>query len=323
MKTYKKIVLFLLVLTLMVLSATGCGQEQSIKAGEPIAIAALKGPTGMGMVYLMEESDRYAVNLYQNPDEIVSKVITGEVDIATVPSNLAAIIYEKTQGEVVCLGVNTLGVLYLVENGTSLNNLEDLKGKEIYASGKGSVPEYILQYILSQYNIKMDQDLDVKWMANHTDVMTALMTEKDAVALLPEPFVTVATQKKDTLSVAFDLNSEWENMEGRSLPMGAVIAQRSFVESNPGAAEEFMISYSDSVNKVNNHPREASELIVNFEILSDKVIVEKAIPKCNIVFLTGANGAEELESFYGILNSFDPKSIGGRLPGEKFYYEFK
>ncbi len=323
MKTVKNITILAVTLILLAFLAMGCGQQQVTKPDEPIKIAALKGPTGMGMVYLMEEPDRYMVNLYQNPDEIVSKIITGEVDIAAVPSNLAAVLYEKTQGEVICLGVNTLGVLYLVENGTTLEHVEGLRGKKIYASGKGSAPEYILQYILNHYGINGDQDFDIQWMANHTDVMTALMSEEGAVALLPEPFVTVATMKKENVTVSIDLNHEWQEIEGKSLPMGVILAQKSFVENNPKMVEVFMVSYSDSVVKVNEHPQEGSELIFEFEILSDKKIAEKAIPKCNMVFLTGENGKEELKGFYDILNSFDPKSIGGKLPDENFYYEIK
>lgn len=291
------------------------------KVSEPINIATLNGPTGMGMVKLMEEdSEAFNITAYQSPDEIVGKVVSGEIDIACVPSNLAAVLYNKTQGGIKLLGTNTLGVLYLVEQGTSINSLADVKGKTILASGKGSTPEFILNTILLENGINPETDVTIEYMANHADVISALLADgENKVALIPEPHVTTAMIKGEGVRVAVDLNEEWKKAKNMDLPMGVIIASKDFVENKQDDLDIFVERYKKSVEFVNSHVDEAAVLVAKHQIVPSEAIAKQAIPKCNIIFRSSQESKESLDEFYKIISEIEPKSVGGKLPDEAFY----
>ncbi|NEZ46426.1 ABC transporter substrate-binding protein [Clostridium niameyense] len=334
----KKKVSLMLVAMMMIIStlfAVGCSnnpkKEETTKEQfnnetkkEKIKIATLKGPTGMGMAKLIKEnSEDYDITLFDSPDQIVSKVINGEVDAAAVPSNLASILYNKTKGEVQLVGVNTLGVLYIVENGNTIKDIKDLKGKTIYASGKGATPEYILNYILKKNGL--DKDVKIEYKAQHSDLANLVASKEAKVAVLPEPFVTTTKIKDKDLNVPINLSKEWEKVsEGNGkLVMGTLIFRKDFIDKREKDVDKFLDRYKKSVDFVNNNKIEASKLIEEQGIIPKAKVAEVAIPKCNIVFISAKDAKDSLEKFYNVLKESNPKSIGGRLPDEKFYYKAK
>ncbi len=293
--------------------------EQLLTA--PITIGSLNGPTGIGMIKLMEEPDKYQVTMYQSPDEVVGKIISGEVDVAAVPSNLAAVLYNKLEGDIVLIGVNTLGVLYIVENGNSITDIGDLKDKTIVASGKGGTPEFILDQLLVNAGLDPQKDLTVNWLLNHSDVASTLMAKEGTIAMLPQPFTTIVTEKNPKVRVAVDMNAAWKTSQEMELPMGVLIAKKSFVENREADLTIFLKDYAASVDFVNADVDGAAQLISQYGIIPDILIAKKAIPQCNIVFISAQDGKADLIDFYKIISAMDPKSIGGTMPDENFYYE--
>ncbi|MEG0923432.1 MAG: ABC transporter substrate-binding protein [Anaerovoracaceae bacterium] len=317
-KNNKGIILLLVTVLVCTMALAGCGEVQ---LSETINIATLNGPTGMGMAKLMENPDDYNVTTYQSPDEIVAKIVSGEVDLATVPSNLAAVLYNKTKGKIVSVSAVTLGVLYVLENGKTISDISQLKGKTIVASGKGGTPEYVLEKILKENDLKLGKDVKVEWLANHTEVVGKLLSKEGTIAMVPEPFVTVAKAKGGQgINQVLDMNKEWKTSTGQDLPMGVLIAQNSFVNDRKADLEIFLADYSESVKFVNKEPAEAATLIAKHGLVGDEKIAEKAIPNCNIVMYQKGESTELQKSFLDILYKMNPQAVGGKLPGEEFYY---
>lgn len=343
----KKIISLITALMLSAALLAGCGSTGSGSAdqtdtqensgtqtqAEPVDVnvMALKGPTAMGMVKLMDDADsgnvdteNYSLGIAASADEVTPKLIQGEADIAAVPANLASVLYNKTEGQIQVLAVNTLGVLYIVENGDSIQSVSDLAGRTIYASGKGSTPEYALNFILEKNGLTPGTDVTVEWKSEHSECVSALAQDPEGIAMLPQPFVTTAQAKNPDLKVALDLTEEWdkvmENEETKSsLLTGVVVVRKEFAEENPEAVEDFMERYADSVEYVNDNVEEAAELVGNYDIVAADVAV-KAIPECNIVCITGEDMKEQLSGYLTVLKDANPESIGGELPGDDFYY---
>lgn len=293
-----------------------------------IRIATLKGPTGMGMSQLMEQDAleasqiEYTFDIVGAPDQLIGKIIKGEVDIAAVPTNLAAVLNVKTEGKIQLLGVNTLGVLYVLENGDSIQSFEDLKGVEMGASGKGATPEYVLNYLLAENNLTVNEDIVVDYAFEHSELATSLAAGDTKIAILPQPFVTSVMLGNPDVRIALDLNDAWlaVNEEVTSLPMGAIIVNKAFAEENPHAIDKFMVEYKASVDYVNSNPVEAGLLIEKFGILPKAALATKAIPNSSITLIPAQEAKGDVLKFYEILKSFNPKSIGGQIPTEDFFY---
>ena len=327
----------------MCLSLAACGgdQEEETPAEDPVTVrvAALKGPTAMGMVKLMSDSDAaaesgeettgntYDFTLAASADEVSPKLMQGELDIACVPANLASVLYNRTDGGIFTLAVNTLGVLYIVENGNSVQSMADLAGRTIAASGKGSTPEYALRYLLSENGIDPDTGVTIDWKSEHSECVAALASGAATIAMLPQPFVTVAQNQLSDLRIALDLTEEWDALDnGSALLTGVVVARADFVEEHPAAVEEFLTSYAESVEWVNANTAEAAELIGGYDIV-DAAVAEKALPYCNIVCITGSEMKDMLSGYLQVLFDAAPASVGqdaetgeGGLPGDDFYY---
>lgn len=321
-KTIKRMIAICLAVALaLALSAAAYAGEAAFN------IAALKGPTAMGLVRLMADTDAGAetANNYQfllaaSADEVTPKLIKGELDFACVPANLAAVLANKTGGEIVTLAVNTLGVLYIVENGDTISSIADLKGKTVVAAGKGSTPEYALRYLLTENGIDPDKDVDIQWKSEHSECVAALATGAVSVALLPQPFVTVAQGKIAGLRMALDLNDAWDALEnGSGLITGVIIGRKAVVEADPEAVEAFLAEYASSVEWVNANTAEAAALIGEYGIV-DAAVAEKALPYCNIVCITGQEMSEKLSGYLAVLYQAAPESVGGKLPEEGFYF---
>lgn len=322
MKRRMSIIIAILI-TISILFVTSCSNSPKTSGtNEKIKIAALKGPTGMGMAKLMEDKTNYDITVYDSPDEIVSKIVNGQLDGAAVPSNLASILYNKTKGQVQLVGINTLGILYIVENGTTVKDIKDLKGKTIYSSGKGSTPEFVLNYILKKNGLDPDKDVTVDYKMSHNDLAAAVAAKKVNLAVLPEPFVTTTKMKDSELQVPIDLTKEWYKVsQGKGkLIMGTLIFRKSFIDKRWKDVDAFLKEYKESVDFVNNNKVEASKLIEKYGVIPKAKVAEEAIPKCNIVFISAREGKDDLQKFYEVLNENDPKSIGGTIPDENFYY---
>lgn len=288
-----------------------------------IKVAGMKGPTSIGMVKIMEDntvSGKYDFTIAGTADEIAPKLIKGELNIAAVPANLASVLYNKTNGAVKVLAVNTLGVLYIVEKGESVNSIADLKGKTIYATGKGTTPEYSLRYLLTKNGIDPDNDVTIEFRSEATEIVSVLATAEEGIALLPQPYVTVASQKVEGLRTAINLNDEWNQLDnGSKLVTGVIVARNDFISTNPEAVTEFLKEYKTSVDYVNSNVEEAASLVEKFDIFA-AAVAEKAIPHCNIVYLDGEEMKTALTAYLSILHEQNPASIGGTLPGEDFCY---
>jgi len=295
-----------------------------------VNIATLKGPTGMGMAKLMEDNQKgstannYNFSIAGAPEEIVAKITTGEVDVAAVPTNLAATLFNKTQGKVQIAAINTLGVLYVVQRNDSksgeIKNISDLKGKTLYITGQGSTPEFALEYILSQNGIDPKKDIKIEYKTEHSELATLLSTGQVDIAMLPEPFVTQVTGD-GKVAVKIDIAKEWEKVANNTpLAMGAIIVRKDFVDKNKAAVDKLMEEYKASANYTNSNIDDSAKLIAKFDIMPEAV-AKKAIPKCNIVFKDGEEMKGATSKFLDILAKADIKSVGGKLPDEGFYYK--
>ena len=304
--------------------------------GETIKVAAIKGPTGMGMVSMMD-SENYKFTLTSDPTEIVSLISTGAVDIAACPLNLAANLYKKTNGEVKMIALNTLGVLYFVTNGIELNSLEELKGKTVFSTGQGATPEFILNHVLASNGLK--DEVKVEYLSEHSELAAKIAAGDAQIAVLPEPFVTVATSKNSNVKVSFSLTDEWNKISpDATLAMGCVIARSDFIEKNPEGVAAFLADNRASVEYVNTNSLAASAKMIDkgivdasvFAIPSDTaekrqnaVKLEKAnsvIARCNIVIIEGQNMIDIANANFKVYFDADPTSIGGALPENGLYY---
>ena len=304
---------------------TASGEETAVN------VMALKGPTAMGMVQLMDSAEAGSVNgnsytftIAASADEVTPKLVQGEADIAAVPANLASVLYNNTEGQVQVLAINTLGVLYIVENGDSVQSVSDLAGKTIYASGKGSTPEYALNYILSENGIDPETDVTIEWKSEHSECVAALASDENGIAMLPQPFVTTAQTQNENLRVALDLTEEWDALQAdaeapSALLTGVVVVRTAFAEEHPEAVNAFLDSYKESVDYVNANVTDAAALIEKYDIVT-AAVAEKALPYCNITFIEGTEMQEKLSGYLNVLYEQNPTSVGGALPADDFYY---
>lgn len=285
-----------------------------------IRIAALKGPTGRGMVKLADKQNypNYTVSIEASPDALNPRIISGEVDVAAVPVNLASVLYNKLDGDISVLAVSTLGVLYVVEAGSEVNSVADLAGKTVYATGQGATPEYILNYLLDKNGVA--GSVEVNYVGEHAALATMLADGSAEIGMLPEPNVTSTLAGNDNLRIALNLTEEWNKVCSTELVQGVVIARKSFVNEHPEAIEQFLREYEKSSAFVNENIDEAAKLIVDVGILGNVEIAKKAIPNCNISFSKGEAMHKAVEGMLAVLFEANPKSIGGKLPDKDFYY---
>lgn len=310
-------------------AATAAPTDTPEPAEEPVTIrlGGLKGPTSIGMVKLLSDNDkgltanRYEYTLAGSADELTPKLLQGEMDIAAVPVNLGSVLWNNTQGAVQMLAVNTLGVIYIVEKGgEQIESMADLKGMTIYATGKGSTPEYALNYLLAQSGLDPAKDVTMEWKSEPPEVVAQMSTMDHAVAMLPQPYVTVAqTQLKD-LRVAVDMTEAWEALDNGSLFITAgLIVRRAFAEQYPQQLAAFLEEYQASTEYANGSVPETAALVEQFGIVK-AAIAEKAIPACNITYIAGGEMKTALQGYLQILFDQNPKAVGGALPGDDFYY---
>ena len=322
---HRKLTLVLTVLALCAGLFAQPASEAVTSDATPVRVAALKGPTAMGLVQLMDESgagtvdgNDYSFSIVASPTEMTPMIVRGEVDIAALPANLASVLYNNTDGGVQVLAVNTLGVLYIVQHGDDVSSVQDLAGKTIYASGKGSTPEYALSYILEEAGLA--DSVTVEWKSEHAECVAAIVNDSDAVALLPQPFVTTAMMQDPSIRVALDLNDAWAEVSPDSaLITGVIVARTAFVEANGEAVDSFLAQYRESTDYANSDVAGAAALVGKYDIVPEAVAL-KALPECNIVCITGDEMEADLSSYLSVLYEANPASVGGALPSEDFYY---
>ena len=342
----------LAIMACALLALTACGKtnvKESVSSGESgseqttvaqssenesslgtIKLGGLKGPTSIGMVKLLDDAKKgslsYSVtfDMETAPDVMAPKLLNGEVDIATLPVNMGSVLFNKSDGKVVMLDASTLGVLYILEKGDmNIKSIDDLKGKTIVAHGQGATPEYSLGYILSAHGMDINTDVTMDWTSSADEVLAAVENMDSAVVMLPQPFVTVAQTKMPDLQTVLDLTKEWDAIgTGGKLITAGIFVRSDFLESNKQLIDEFLDDYTDSVKWINENVEEASKLVEENDIIKAPVAA-KAIPYCNLVSITGDEMKKDAEDYLKTLFDADPKSVGGALPGEEFYYTGK
>lgn len=318
----KKLISILLALVLL-LSLTACGVDvKEVKAN----VYGIAGPTGIGLANLMKDAKDgngsldYTMQLAASNDEIVAKITNKEADIAAVATNLASTLYNKTNGGVTVLAVNTLGVLNVVAKGVEIPTIASLKGKTIYSTGQGANPEYILKNVLENNGLKMGEDVKVEFVSQPQELVAKVVTNKQAVVIAPQPVATAITVKDKKAKIVININDEWEKFNQTKLVMGCIIARKEFVEQNPEAIEAFLTDYKASIEKANNDIDGTAALCEEFGIVTPAAVAKKAIPLCNIVYEDGKDLKTDLSAYLDFLFKQNPKSIGGKLPADDFYY---
>lgn len=292
-----------------------------------VRVGSMKGPTSMGIVSFMEKAEKeetsynYEFNMVTAADELLAQMIGGKLDIALVPANVASVLYNKTEGAVSVIDLNTLGVLYVAECGDSIQSISDLAGKTIYLTGKGTSPDYVLQYLLNANGLTTD-DVTLEYKSEATEVVSVLAQDNTAIGLLPQPFITAAGMQNENLRIALDLTAEWEKTreDGGSLVTGVTIVTNDFLAANPDAVTDFLKEHELSASYTNDVPEEAAKKIVELGIVAKEPIALKAIPFCNITCVTGEEMKTSLEGYLQVLYDLEPTAVGGALPADDFYY---
>lgn len=335
----KKILALLLALSLTAALCAGCGSTQeetqttdttnttTQEEDVTIRLGGLKGPTSMGMVKLLADNDagtttnHYEFTMAGSADELTPKMLQGELDILAVPVNLGSVLYNNSDGAVQLLAVNTLGVIYLVEKGgQTVTDWASLKGQTIYATGKGSTPEYALNYLLEENGLDPATDVTIEWKSEPTEIVAQMAAQDHVIALLPQPFVTVTQSKFEDLAISMDLTEEWDKLDnGSQLITAGLVVRTEFAKEHPQAVADFLEEYNASTAYVNENVAEAAQLVEQYDIV-EAAVAEKAIPYCNIVCITGQEMMTSVQGYFQVLFDQNPQSVGGTLPGDDFYY---
>lgn len=293
-----------------------------------VNIAMLTGPSGIGAAKLLDNAyngnalNDYKYTVATSIDEITPKLLNDTFDIAAVPSNVAAMLYNNSGGKVKMIAINTLGVLYVLEKGNTVTDFASLKGKTVYISGEGTTTEYAVRALLTDNNIDPDRDVKLKFVDGHAKLAEIAASGEVDICVLPEPYVTDVLLKNTVMRLALDVNALWRSVYGddAALPMGCVVARTGFIEKNPDAVEMFLTEYKQSVEFVNGNVDAAAELCAKYGLLDSAAVGKAAIARCSAVFISGNGMQSTAEPYFSILNKYSAKSIGGRLPDEAFYY---
>lgn len=334
----KKLIALLLTLV-FVLSLAACAQQSPVpnipseddtsSAPETVAtrVLALKGPTGIGMAKLMDDAAKnkdseYTFTIAGQPTEAVAAVSGNQVDIAAVPTNLAATLYKRTEKGISMIAINTLGSLYILEKGNTINSVADLKGKTLYATGQGANPEYVLNYILEKNNLKVGKDVKIEFKAEHSELATLMAAGECILGMLPEPNVSSAMAQNSELRIALNLNDEWNKVadEASRLTMGCVIVRNEFLQNHPEQVKKFLTDLETSIKYAAENAAEAGTLCETYGIVPKAALATKAIPNCNLTFIKGADMKPAIEGYFNVLHTANPTSVGGAVPDEGFYY---
>ncbi|MDE6387448.1 MAG: ABC transporter substrate-binding protein [Lachnospiraceae bacterium] len=316
-------------------AGTSEAEETQSEDDVTIRIGSLKGPTSMGLVYLMDQADKgeaaqqYEFTMTAAADELLPSMISGDLDIVLVPANVASVLYNKTEGGVSVIDINTLGVLYMVSGDNTIKGMEDLKGKTVYLTGKGTTPDYVLHYLLKENGLT-ESDVTLQYKSEATEVAAVLTENPEAIGVLPQPFVTAACAQNENLAVVMDLTEQWDVVQEKNgsgqdgtksqLVTGVTVVRNTFLEEHKTAVDKFLEEHAASAAYANEHVEEAAELVAAAGIIEKAPVAVKAMPKCNITYIDGGDMMNALEGYLSVLCEQDAASVGGGLPGEDFYY---
>lgn len=291
-----------------------------------IRVGSLKGPTTMGIVRLMkraengETTDEYEFTMAAAADEIAAKLVSGDLDVALIPANLACVLYNKTEGKICVIDINTLGVLYLVTTDDSIHGVEDLAGKTVVTTGQGTTPEYALRTLLDRSGIT---DCTLEFKSEATEVAALLKDGSAQIAVLPQPFVTAAMMQNEELHAAFSLSEEWDRLSDDSrMVTGVTVVRTEFLAEHEDAVERFIAEHADSAQQTGEDVEGTAQLVAEYGIIEKAPVAAKAIPNCNIVCITGDEMKDALSGYLATLYEQNPQSVGGALPESDFYYNF-
>ena len=290
---------------------------------EVLRVGSLKGPTTMGLVNLMSEVESgaksgYSFEMQSQPDVIMSELVSGKLDIALLPANVAAVAYNKTNHGVSAIDINTLGVLYCVTGDESVKSVKDLAGKTVLSTGQGASPEYVLNYLLEKNGVT---DCDVQFKSEATEIAALLKQDPSQIAILPQPFVTVATAQNDQLKVAFSLTDEWKSVSPDSkLLTGVTVVRNEVLENRAAEVDQFIADHQASTEKAGTDVDATAELVAKYGIIAKAPVAKKALPNCNIVAIAGDEMKTDLAGYLQVLFDANPKSVGGTMPDDGFYY---
>ena len=324
----KKIFTIMLVAILLPAFVSCSSQEYPQNYDAPtVRIAAMRGPTALGLLQLMDAAEQdntignYEFTLLGMPDQVPPLLARGDIDIAAVPSNLAAILHNNPDIDIQVLAIVTLGVLHIVDTTGEIHSVSDLAGRTIFVSGQGAMPEFALNYVLSQNGLTPGVDVNIEFRAEHTEIAAMLEAGIAEIALLPEPFVSTVLARVEGLRPALDLTEEWNRIQpDYGLIMSVVIGRRSFLEENPATVTTLLAEYAASIEFVTSNIPQAAQLAARFDIIPNAAIAETALPRTHITFLNGEEMKRNLMGFYNVLYAQAPQSIGGRLPDETFFF---
>ncbi len=319
----KKIICVLLSLCFVLSCFASCKKEVP-----NVSVAVLSGPTGVGAVNLWNNAENgntklnYSFSLSAGNDQIIANDVSGKADIAAVATNMAAALWNKTNGKITLLAVNTGSVLNILSK-TKINSFSELKGKEIYLTGEGATPEYALKYLLKSNGINPEADVKLNFVEEGS-ALTAVWAKKEsenAVILAPEPVATAILTKYKNAVRCFNLGEEWEKRGGGSeLLMGGIIVNNDFLKNNKEAVKTFLTEYRESIEKAKTDIPGTAKLMAEKGIAANEKIAEKSLPNMALMYLDGNEMKEKLSGYFEVLYNANPKSIGGKLPANDFYY---
>lgn len=333
MKNWSKLVITMLLVFTMILSMAACSnssdasEEVTLDTELPVNVMVLNGTTGFGMAKLISDAAEgnaalnYNFSVEADASNVTAALINGTADIAALPTNAASVVYNKTEGEVQLLALNTLGVLYLVTDDTvSVSSFEDLKGQTVYAPAQN--PTFIFTYLCEQNGLKVGEDIIIdNTYAQPADLRTAVAAGEVSIAVLPEPMLTIAMSSNDKLVTALDLTEEWDKVSAEgSLVQGCVVVRKEFAENHPNEVAAFLEAYGASISFLTEDGADVATVIESSGVFAKGAVAVKAIPNCNLCFITGEDMKQPMEAFLNIMLETQPSSIGGAIPGEDFYY---
>jgi|LGOV01.1.fsa_nt_gb NitT/TauT family transport system substrate-binding protein len=292
-----------------------------------IKVAAPIGSPTLSIIKMFKDSlmigsnTEVAYECVKSPDLMASKIMSGEIDIALVPSNLAIKMYNKgIDYKYAATGV--WGVLYIISS-EDITTWEDLKGKEINIIGRGLTPDIVTRYLLKANGLEPDKDVKFNYVNGASELAQLFISGESTLSIMPEPMLSKVMMKKCDTKIVLDLQEEWTKVSGNndSYPQAGIFIKNELIENHPELVEEFLLKYEESIKWVNENPSLAGEYSEEFKTGLNAELVKKAIKRSNISYKNAIDSEKALISYYEVLLNFSPDTIGGKLPDDNFYYK--